>query len=121
MRVFKFGGASVKDANGVKNVIRVLDKVGYENTLIVVSAMGKTTNAIEVIIDKYLNDKKELVHEFTKLKAYHTSILSGLFETQQHPVYAKVNTLFEAFEQFFNTNKSPNYNFIYDQVNQILG
>ncbi|MEP5431815.1 MAG: aspartate kinase, partial [Flavobacteriaceae bacterium] len=46
MRVFKFGGASVKDANAVKNVVKVLREVGYDNTLLVVSAMGKTTNAM---------------------------------------------------------------------------
>ena len=50
MKVFKFGGASVKDADGVKNVAKVLKTVGYKNTLIVVSAMGKTTNAIEAVI-----------------------------------------------------------------------
>ena len=48
MRVFKFGGASVKDANGVKNLVSVLKKVGYNDTLIVVSAMGKTTNALKL-------------------------------------------------------------------------
>ena len=53
MEVFKFGGASVKDANSVKNMVSVLDKVGYKNTLIVVSAMGKTTNALEVVIRNY--------------------------------------------------------------------
>ena len=49
MRVFKFGGASVKDAEGIKNVYDVLQKVGYEDVLLVVSAMGKTTNALEVV------------------------------------------------------------------------
>ena len=45
MRVFKFGGASVKDAEAVKNVVKVLKEVGHEDTLVVISAMGKTTNA----------------------------------------------------------------------------
>ena len=45
MRIFKFGGASVKDADGIHNMYRVLEQTGHENTLIVVSAMGKTTNA----------------------------------------------------------------------------
>ena len=74
MQVFKFGGASVKDANGVKNVSIVLQKVGYKNTLIVVSAMGKTTNAIEVIINNYLNNKGELqssIHDVIKLSLIH--------------------------------------------------
>ena len=47
MQIFKFGGASVKDAQGVKNLARVLTTVGHSNTLIIVSAMGKTTNAME--------------------------------------------------------------------------
>ena len=51
MRIFKFGGASVKNADGVKNLASVLTTVGYENTLVVVSAMGKTTNALEVVIE----------------------------------------------------------------------
>ena len=55
MRLFKFGGASVKDAEGVKNVATVLEQVGYDNTLVVISAMGKTTNALEVVIKNYFN------------------------------------------------------------------
>jgi aspartate kinase len=49
MKIFKFGGASVKDAAGVKNLVSVLEKVGYKDTLVVVSAMGKSTNALEEI------------------------------------------------------------------------
>ena len=60
MQVFKFGGASVKDANGVKNLVKVLQEVGYDHTLIVVSAMGKTTNAIEEVIKNYFEESKEL-------------------------------------------------------------
>ena len=56
MKVFKFGGASVKDASGVKNLVSVLKEVGFENTLVVVSAMGKTTNALEKIIDNYFRN-----------------------------------------------------------------
>ena len=58
MRVFKFGGASVKDADGVKNLVKVLRTVGHDKTLVVISAMGKTTNAIEVVIDNYFNNNK---------------------------------------------------------------
>jgi aspartate kinase len=50
MKIFKFGGASVKDAEGVKNVLSVLQKVGHDDVLLVISAMGKTTNALEVVI-----------------------------------------------------------------------
>ena len=51
MKIFKFGGASVKDADSVKNVLRVLSIQGFERCLIVVSAMGKTTNALERVVE----------------------------------------------------------------------
>ena len=60
MRVFKFGGASVKDSEGVKNVVKVLKEVGYEDTLVVISAMGKTTNAMEAVVAAYFEDKRRI-------------------------------------------------------------
>ncbi len=60
MKIFKFGGASVKDAAGVRNVFEVLQKVGYEDVLLVVSAMGKTTNALEVVIKNYFEKSSQL-------------------------------------------------------------
>ena len=55
MRIFKFGGASVKDADGIKNVANVLKITGHEDVLIVISAMGKTTNALELVIKNYFD------------------------------------------------------------------
>jgi aspartate kinase len=116
MRVFKFGGASVKDANGVKNLAIVLEKVGYDNTLIVVSAMGKTTNAIESVIHNYFHNKSELQSSIQELKKYHNAILLDLFENEQHPVFKKIAQLFDELSSFFDRNKSPDYNFVYDQT-----
>ncbi len=116
MRVFKFGGASVKDAGGVKNVIEVLRKVGSDNTLIVVSAMGKMTNAFERVIDVYLNDKLNLQDEIENVKTFHRNVLLELFESSQHAVFGAISELFEELDVFFKTNKSPDYSFVYDQV-----
>ena len=116
MQVFKFGGASVKDANGVKNMAAVLQKVGYKNTLIVVSAMGKTTNALELVIKNYFENKAELQSALQDVKKYHNEILLDLFENETHPVYKKVTAFFDELSSFFKTNKSPDYNFVYDQV-----
>ena len=116
MRVFKFGGASVKDANGVKNLLSVLKKVGYNDTLIVVSAMGKTTNALEVVLDNYFNKRSELQSSIQDIKKYHNGILLDLFENENHKVFDKVSKLFLELDSFFKTNKSPDYNFVYDQV-----
>ena len=116
MKVFKFGGASVKDASGIKNLVSVLQQVGYDNTLIVISAMGKTTNALEVVISNYFNDKSQLQSALQEVIKYHNQILLDIFESDQHPVFIQVKTLFEELNLFLKTNKSPDYNFVYDQV-----
>ncbi|WP_291963046.1 aspartate kinase [Maribacter sp.] len=116
MRVFKFGGASVKDADAVKNVVKVLKEVGYENTLLVVSAMGKTTNAMEDIINAYFNDKQEIPSKVAEMVDYHLSIVSELFPNSQHAIYKDIKVLVDEINGFLVWNKSPNYNFVYDQI-----
>jgi aspartate kinase len=116
MRVFKFGGASVKDAEGVKNVVKVLGEVGYDNTLVVVSAMGKSTNAMEAIVNAYFEDKNSVKTALQEIIKYHNDILVDLFENSQHPIFEKVKTLFDEVQGFLAWNKSPHYNFVYDQV-----
>ena len=67
MKLFKFGGASVKDAAGIKNVIKVLTTVGHEDVLLVISAMGKTTNALELVVKNYFEKKKRIKIVITRL------------------------------------------------------
>lgn len=118
MRIFKFGGASVKDANGIKNVFSVLQQVGHEDTLLVISAMGKTTNALEIVIKNYFDKSNELHASLQDVRKYHNQILLDLFddEEQEHEVFYAVNSHFADLEYFLRSNKSPNYNFVYDQV-----
>ena len=116
MRIFKFGGASVKDANGVKNLINVLQTAGYDKTLVVASAMGKTTNALEVVIDNYFSNKTELQSSIQEIKKYHNNILLDLFDNEHHPIFDRVGSFFNDLIIFFDRNKSPDYNFVYDQV-----
>ncbi|RIV73168.1 aspartate kinase [Flagellimonas aequoris] len=116
MRVFKFGGASVKDADAVRNVVSVLKEVGYMDTLVVISAMGKTTNAMEKVVESYFYDKNELNASIQEVVDYHHGILSGLFENPNHPIYDKIKLLFDEVKGFLAWNKSPKYAFVYDQV-----
>lgn len=116
MRVFKFGGASVKDAEGIKNVYDVLKKVGYEDVLLVVSAMGKTTNALELVIKNYFDKSAELKSSVQEVKKYHNQIVMDLFEDEKNEVFSAVNSQFADLEYFLAHNKSPNYNFVYDQI-----
>ncbi|MGG8497680.1 aspartate kinase [Tenacibaculum sp. TC6] len=116
MRIFKFGGASVKDPEAVKNVARVLQHEGTENTLVVISAMGKMTNAFEVLIDAYYNKKNNLNEALTFIQDFHFTMLQGLFSTESHEVYSKVNSLFGELSGFMIRNESRNYNYVYDQM-----
>lgn len=114
MKVFKFGGASVKDAEGVKNVVSVLESQGFERCLLVVSAMGKTTNALEKVVEDYFK-KADYQAEIAKVKQYHLEISNGLFD-KDHQVFEDVSLFFDDIEAFLRRNRSPNYNFVYDQV-----
>jgi len=116
MQILKFGGASVKDAKGVKNLEKVLRTVGTEKSLIVISAMGKTTNALEKVIDHYFHSKHELQSSIQDVKKYHNAILLDLFENEAHEVFKVVSNLFRELSDFFNRNKSPDYSFVYDQT-----
>ncbi len=116
MQIFKFGGASVKDAKGVKNLAEVLKTVGYKNVLIVVSAMGKTTNALEVVIKNYFENKAQLNSAIQDVIKFHNNILLDLFENESHPIFKKTTNLFRELDDFLRTNKSPDYNYVYDQT-----
>ena len=116
MKVFKFGGASVKDAEGIKNVFDLLNKVGAEEVLLVISAMGKTTNALEVVIKNYFEKSSAFHASLQEVRKYHNQILLDLFEDEEHEVFFTVNSHLADLEYFLRSNKSPNYNFVYDQV-----
>lgn len=114
MKVFKFGGASVKDADGLKNVAKVLVNQGYDNCLLVVSAMGKTTNALEKVVKSYFQEG-DYKAEIVKIKEEHINIAKGLFD-ENHFVFEEIDIFFDDMEAFLRRNKSPNYNYVYDQV-----
>ncbi|WGK66033.1 aspartate kinase [Croceiramulus getboli] len=115
MDIFKFGGASVKDAAGVKNVVRVLNLTGAKEKVVVVSAMGKTTNALEGIIHHYFNSKHQLPAAIQQLEDDHLQIVDQLFP-KGHSIFERLKGLFAELKGFLAWNKSPNYDFVYDQV-----
>lgn len=105
----------MKDAEGVKNLIKVLKEVGSENRLIVVSAMGKTTNALEVVVKDYLETTR-IPSSLEEVKAYHRNIMNELFPDVEAPVFFKTEALFTELENFLQHNKSTQYDFVYDQI-----
>ena len=115
MRIFKFGGASVKDADGIRNLTRVLKHEGTEDLLVVISAMGKMTNAFEKIVDAYFYKKEKLENVVNFVEVFHKKIINDLFE-KDHDVYNKLNFLLGELSGFMIQNKSKNYDFVYDQI-----
>ena len=116
MKVFKFGGASVNDAEGVKNVVQVLQKVGFSDVLLVISAMGKMTNAFEKLVDSYYYKKESLPFLIDEIRAYHYEIAKDLFEDTDHQVFFEIEELFSEMTNFMIKNRSKNYEYIYDQI-----
>tara|TARA_R100001369_G_scaffold48565_1_gene75121 strand:+ start:88666 stop:89919 length:1254 start_codon:yes stop_codon:yes gene_type:complete len=116
MEIFKFGGASVKDAASVKKVISVLRSTGENGKVIVISAMGKMTNAFEIVIAEYLKDPKQFPISLSEIKAYHLEIANELFLSKQAIVFSKIEAYFSEIKNFMEHNKSTKYDFVYDQL-----
>ncbi|EDM45540.1 aspartate kinase III [unidentified eubacterium SCB49] len=116
MKVFKFGGASVKEAEAVKNVAQVLKVTGEKDLIVVVSAMGKMTNAFEQVVHDYLENEQDVSASLNEIVHFHHEILKGLFENEKHSIFTKVNLLITELTQFLDKNKSKQHPFVYDQV-----
>lgn len=114
MKVFKFGGASVKDAESVRNIASVLKSAGYNGTFMVVSAMGKTTNALEEVVKLYF-EKTDFTQKIDEIRQMHLEIADDLF-TDSASLKSEIHQFFEDLCGFLRRNKSPNYDFVYDQV-----
>jgi aspartate kinase len=115
MLVFKFGGASVKDAEGVVNLATVVEKYSGNQLLIVISAMGKTTNALEKLTKAYVNQDDDMHSIYDDIKQYHYQIMSGLFEPS-HPIFDEVANTFVEIDWMIEDQPQDDYSFIYDQI-----
>lgn len=115
MKVFKFGGASVNSVDAVKNVSSVLHNYRDEDLVIVISAMGKTTNALEKVADSAFHKKDVLENDIRIVENFHLQILKGLFPNLRHPVYALVSGLFEKIREKTLT-PCDNYDEFYDSI-----
>lgn len=116
MKVFKFGGASVKDAAAVKNIASILRNYAPKQLVVVVSAMGKTTNALEKVLQAWFSNDDSLQQSISEVISYHQQIIAELFPDKEHPVYFKTDLLFGELEGHTCTPPASNADFEYDQV-----
>lgn len=116
MKIFKFGGASVKDAEGVKNLAKVLSLFANEKLLVVVSAMGKTTNALERLTKAYYFKNDDAFIILQEVKNYHYEILDNLFEDKTHSVFDEINNTFVEIEWAIEDTPTGSFDYEYDQI-----
>lgn len=117
MKIYKFGGASVKDAAGVKNVAGIISQEKNNDVLVVISAMGKTTNALETLVQAVYQNKNSASEILKKVIKDHTEILDELFPENSFLYINEVRNLFLELECLIdNENLKEDYDFIYDQI-----
>lgn len=114
MKIYKFGGASVKDAPAVRNLAAIVNDF-TDPLVIVVSAMGKTTNAMERLVEAYFQQSNDINIIFDEIYTYHFEIISELFP-QEHLAYREIESIFQELKDKLNSNPSRTYNFEYDQI-----
>jgi len=117
MKVFKFGGASVKDAVAIRNVSEIISLFPNEEILVVVSAIGKTTNKLEEVNQAYQSmDKAIFLKSIAELEKFHLDIVNELFKSASNPIYKTIKEEFDNLKTKIISPSSQNYSFEYDQI-----
>lgn len=116
MEVYKFGGASVKDAAAVVNVAEILNSQRKGKVCVVVSAMGKTTNSLESVLDGFYHGRPDAQDRFRQVMMMHIQILKDLFPDASHPVYQKVKAIFGRMVLDLKDISSLSFDEAYDRI-----
>ena len=117
MQVYKFGGASVKDADAVRNVSTILKENNTNQKVVVISAMGKTTNELETVVNQYYAGHAEWEKTLNGVFEKHVAIMKSLYTNGNFDnAIAEVKKLIDGANEFLKHNPSRNYNYIYDQI-----
>ena len=116
MKVYKFGGASIKDYKSVKRLTRIIRKHNHDEMILIVSAMGKTTNSMEDFVLSYTKSFKNLKNKLELIKSFHKDIVKDLFTKNRQSVLKIIDSVFNEIDKFLKLNKENDYNFIYDQL-----
>jgi aspartate kinase len=115
LHVFKFGGSSVRDAENVKNVASILKQYADQKLAIVISAMGKTTNALEEVVAAHAAGNGKARERLEQIKQWHYELMAGLFEPTDE-VFATVNDAFVEIDWALDDEPHENYDYLYDQI-----
>lgn len=116
MQVLKFGGASVKDADAVKNVFTILERFAAEPTVVVISAMGKITNKLEELTQAYIERESRTEVLLEDIKAFHLQIMEQLFPAKNEAIYDEIENVFVELVWILEEEPASSYNYHYDQI-----
>lgn len=116
MEVYKFGGASVCDAISIQNMAELIIKSEADQLLVVVSAMGKMTNALETLTHAFISNNGESFRILDDIKAYHFGVMQDLFADAHHPVFNDVANVFVEIEWLLEEEAIDAPDYIYDQI-----
>jgi aspartate kinase len=116
MKVFKFGGASIKDAKSIKNVADIIKNNLKDNPLIIISAAGKTTNALEKVVNEYFNNSGNAFEALEDVKKMHNDIVNELFDAENEDLTAEINDMFVDVEWILEETAVGSFDQTYDQI-----
>ncbi len=113
--VFKFGGASIRDVAGIRNVANILEKYAGDELAVVISASGKTTNHLEEVMEAYFKSTGELDSKLAVVKNHHKTLMDGLFQSGD-PIYEETDAIYREIDWIYEARKSDDYDYLYDQL-----
>ena len=116
MQVFKFGGASVRDAASIRNVAQIIKNYKKDALLVVVSALGKTTNALTEVVRHFVEQTGEAFAQLEQIKTAHEQLLHELFEDDKHPIFNEVANSFVEVEWILEEDPLDAYDYLHDQI-----
>lgn len=115
IKIFKFGGTSIKDIENIKRVAEILDDYSDDSLIIVFSAMGKVTNMLEEVTEAYVKKNGKAENKLKVVKDFHAHLIDTLFESD-NSIYNEVNNLFVEIEWVLEDEPNPDFSFNYDQI-----
>lgn len=117
MKVFKFGGASIESVERIRLVGTILQEVSDNPLVVVISAMGKTTNDLEKVVENYFLRKREIAAQLlNNILEVHMERAAQLLETQDHPVFEQIRNLLAPIEWLLGEKPYLSFDYYYDQV-----
>jgi aspartate kinase len=116
MQIYKFGGASIKDAEGIKNIARIIGEKKSDPLVVVLSATQNTTDELENVLDSYFNSKADLIDIFEKIKLRHEEIMHDLFPNTNHSIFDEVANCFVEIDWIIEEEPQDEYDYLYDQI-----